>query len=458
VVRLFNVYYPARTLVLIAGEAVVVCLSFLAAVFVQLGPDSYIALNYEGGYYKILGLTGLMMLCAYYFDLYDLQRLPSRGEVYFRLLMQLATMSFLLAAVAVLFPRFLVGKGVNLMGLVFLTFALLAWRAMYGWMLRQPMLRERVYVLGGGERAQRLVQALRARHELGMDVIGWVGAMGNGSLTRENLSQALLTLRDAKAVDRVIVALSDRRGTMPVRELLDLRLSNVKVEEATGLLEKIDGKISVDELHPSWLIFSEGFRLKDSVIFGRRVLSLLVSTALLVLVLPLLPLIALLIKLTSPGPVLYRQKRVGRNGKVFFCYKFRTMRADAEADTGPTWAGDDDPRITKIGHILRSSRLDEIPQLWNVFKGDMGFVGPRPERPEFVEWLSREIPYYNLRHLVRPGLTGWAQISYQYGASLEESKEKLQYDLYYMKNISMAFDLYIVFLTIKIVLFGRGAK
>ena len=190
-VRLFNVYYPARTLVLIAGEAVVVCLSFLAAVFVQLGPDSYIALNYEGGYYKILGLTGLMMLCAYYFDLYDLQRLPSRGEVYFRLLMQLATMSFLLAAVAVLFPRLLVGQGVFLMGLVFLTFALLAWRAMYGWMLRQPILRERVYVLGGGERAQRLVQALRTRHELGMDVIGWVGAMGNGSLTRENVSTNL---------------------------------------------------------------------------------------------------------------------------------------------------------------------------------------------------------------------------------------------------------------------------
>jgi sugar transferase (PEP-CTERM system associated) len=315
-----------------------------------------------------------------------------------------------------------------------------------------------VYVLGGGERAQRLVHALRTRHELGMDVIGWVGAMGNGSLTRENLAQALLPLRGAKAVHRVIVALSDRRGTMPVRELLDLRLSNVKVEEAAGLLEKINGKIEVEELHPSWLIFSEGFRLNSTIIFGRRVMSLLISAVLLLLVLPLLPLIALLIKVTSPGPVLYKQKRVGRNGQVFFCYKFRTMRADAEADTGPTWAGDDDPRITKIGRLLRSTRLDEIPQLWNVFKGDMGFVGPRPERPEFVEWLSREIPYYNLRHLVRPGITGWAQISYQYGASLEEAREKLQYDLYYIKNISMAFDLFIIFQTIKIVLFGRGAK
>ena len=457
-VRLFNVYYPARTSVLVAGEAAVVCLSFIAAVFLQLGPDSYIALNYEGGLLKILGVTVMAVLCSYYLDLYDLQRLPSRGETYFRLLLQLATMSFLLAALGMLFPRFMVGQGVFLVGLIILTFSLLGWRAMYAWMLRQPILRERVYVLGGGERAQRLVQALRTRHELGMDVIGWVGAMGNGSLTRENLAQALLSLREANAVNRVIVALSDRRGTMPVRELLELRLSNVKVEEATGLLEKIDGKISVDELHPSWLIFSEGFRLNNALIIGRRVISWLISALLLTLVLLLLPVIAALIKLTSPGPVLYKQKRVGRNGKTFYCYKFRTMRADAEADTGPTWADDDDPRITKIGRLLRSARLDEIPQLWNVFKGDMGFVGPRPERPEFVEWLSREIPYYNLRHLVRPGITGWAQISYQYGASLEESKEKLQYDLYYIKNISMAFDLYIIFQTIKIVLFGRGAK
>ncbi len=457
-IRLFNVYYPARTLVLIVGEAVVVCLSFLVAVVFQLGPDSYIKLNYEGGYLKILGVTGLTMLCAYYFDLYDLQRLPSRGETYFRLLMQLGTLSFLLAALAFLFPRFVVARGVYLIGLTILTVALLGWRAVYAWMLRRPFLRERVFVLGAGDRAQRMVQALRTRFELGMDVVGWVGAMGNGSLTREALSQALAPLNGHKTVHRVIVALSDRRGTMPVRELLDLRLRNVKVEEATGLLEKINGKIEIEELHPSWLIFSDGFRLNEGLIFGRRVMSLVISLALLVVVLPLLPLIALAIKLTSPGPILYRQKRVGRRGQVFSCYKFRTMRPDAEADTGPTWAGDDDPRITPVGRFLRVTRLDELPQLWNVFRGDMGFVGPRPERPEFVEWLSREIPYYQLRHIVRPGMTGWAQISYQYGSSLEEAKEKLKYDLYYIKHVSMAFDLYIIFQTIKIVLFGRGAK
>ena len=178
----------------------------------------------------------------------------------------------------------------------------------------------------------------------------------------------------------------------------------------------------------------------------------------LLLSLPLLPFIALAIKLTSQGPVFYRQKRVGRNGSVFECHKFRTMRADAEADSGPTWAGDDDPRITTVGRFLRISRLDEIPQLWNVLKGDMSLVGPRPERPEFVDWLTREIPYYYLRHTIRPGITGWAQVRYEYGSSVEASKEKLRYDLFYIKNMSPGLDFLIFFQTIKTILLGRGGR
>jgi sugar transferase (PEP-CTERM system associated) len=343
-------------------------------------------------------------------------------------------------------------------GLSILTVALAGWRSAYTWMVRQPFLRERVYVLGSGPRAEQLVDALRRRTELGMDVVGWAGAMGNGSLTRETLGAYLISLWQNHQVDRIIVALSDRRGMMPVSELLQLRVRGVKIEDATALLEKVNGKLDVDSLNPSWLIFSEGFRLNAAFLVARRVLSVVISLALLVLVLPLIPLIALAVRLSSPGPVFYRQKRVGLHGTVFSCYKFRTMRTDAEADTGPTWAGDDDPRITPVGGFLRRTRLDEIPQLWNVLRGDMGFVGPRPERPEFVAWLSQEIPYYHLRHLVRPGITGWAQTCYEYGASLEQAKEKLRYDLYYIKNISLSFDLYIIFLTVKIVLFGRGAK
>jgi sugar transferase (PEP-CTERM system associated) len=458
VVRIFNVYYPARTVVLVAGELLVVCFSFLLAVWIQLPERSYVVLNYENGFLKILGLGAMAILCSYYFDLYDLRRLATPGETYFRILLVLGAFSFVLAAVGYLFPEMMIGQGVYLVGLSILTFALLGWRSVYAWLIRQPLLRESVYVLGAGARAQEVVHLIRSRPELGMDVAGWAGAMGNGSLTRDELGKAIDSLHGNRTVDRVIVALSDRRGTMPVRELLRLRLQNVKVEEATALLEKINGKLEVDDLHPSWLIFSEGFRLHASLILARRLISIAFSLALLLLVLPLIPLIALAVKLTSPGPLMYRQKRVGRNGKEFVCYKFRTMRADAEADTGPTWAGDDDPRITPVGRMLRQMRLDEIPQLWNVVKGDMSFVGPRPERPEFVEWLTREIPYYHLRHIIRPGITGWAQICYEYGASVEQAKEKLKYDLYYIKHLSVAFDLYIVFQTIKIVLFGRGAK
>jgi exopolysaccharide biosynthesis polyprenyl glycosylphosphotransferase len=190
----------------------------------------------------------------------------------------------------------------------------------------------------------------------------------------------------------------------------------------------------------------------------RRILAISASVVLLLIVTPLIPIIILAIKLDSRGPVLYRQKRVGLGSKVFYCYKFRTMRQDAEADTGATWATDDDPRITRVGKFLRTTRLDEIPQLWCVLKGDMSFVGPRPERPEFVEWLAKQIPFYAVRSAVRPGITGWAQIRYKYGNSVEDAKQKLQYDLYYIKNMSVGLDLLIMFQTIKIVLLGRGAQ
>jgi sugar transferase (PEP-CTERM system associated) len=457
-VRLFNVYYPARILVLVVGEGMIVCASFILAALIQLGQDSFLVLNYEYGFYKILAVTILALICFHYFDLYDLQRTPSGGETWFRLLVVLGVLSFLLAGLSFLFPRLMLGNYTFVVGLSILTFTLFAWRSAYSWLIRQPWLRERVYVLGSGERTKWLVETMRRQPELGMEVVGWAGATGNGSLTHETLGTSLTDQLRKRHVDRVIVALEDRRGTMPVRELLELRLSGIKVDDATAIIEKISGKIEVNDLHPSWLIFSEGFRLNPTFMLARRLVSLTASFLCLVVVSPLLPVISLLIKLTSPGPVLYRQKRIGKNGSVFTCYKFRTMGAGAEADIGPTWASDDDPRITRVGRWLRRMRLDEIPQLWNVLRSDMGFVGPRPERPEFVAWLSREIPYYHLRHIIRPGITGWAQIRYQYGASPEESKEKLKYDLYYLKHLSLSLDLMIVLESVKIVLLGRGAR
>jgi len=240
--------------------------------------------------------------------------------------------------------------------------------------------------------------------------------------------------------------------------MLQLRLNGVKMEEATSWLEKISGRIEVDNLYPSWLIYADGFRFSATFLVLRRLIAILASGILLLVVLPVIPFVILAIKLDSRGSVLYRQQRVGLAGKVFHCFKFRTMRQDAESDTGPTWAGDDDPRITRVGKFLRKSRLDEIPQLWCVVKGDMAFVGPRPERPEFVEMLSKVIQYYPVRSAVRPGITGWAQVKYKYGNTVEDSKEKLQYDLYYIKNASLGLDLMIMFQTVKIVLLGRGAQ
>jgi sugar transferase (PEP-CTERM system associated) len=456
VIRLFKVYYPLRTLVLLGGEALIVWVSFVLGTMLR-NQDSWLLLNVEGGYLKILAITGVVLLFSHWLDLYDSSSLDKNWEQGLRILLVMGFVALALSAVGFLFPEFMPGNGSALLGLIILTCTLFCWRGAYSWMVKQPFLRERVYVLGTGERSARLVHGLRQRASLGIDVVGWTGNIG-GELTRESVASDLLNLARGKGVHRVIVAMPDRRGTLPVEELLDLRLEGVRVEEATSWLEKISGRIEVEHLNPSWLIFAEGFRFSNFFRLVRRLVNFSVALVALLLALPLIPFIVLAVKLGSPGPALYRQQRVGRRGKVFYCYKFRTMRKDAEADSGATWATDNDPRITRVGKFMRSSRLDEIPQLWCVLKGDMHFVGPRPERPEFVEWLAREIPYYGVRHVVRPGITGWAQVQYKYGNTLDDAREKLQYDLFYIKNASLGLDLLIMFQTIKIVLLGRGGQ
>ena len=456
-IRLFKVYYPLRTLILLVGEGLIVWSSFVLGTMLQNREDSWLLLNVEYGYLKIFAVTGVVLLLSHWFDLYDSSNLGAKWDQIFRLLLVLGFVALALSAVGFIYPSILPGNGSALAGLIILTFTLFGWRAAYTWMVKQPFLRERVYVLGTGERAQRLVRGLRERAALGIEVVGWTGDM-EGELTRDAAASHLLGLAREKGVHRVIVAMPDRRGTLPVEELLDLRLAGMKVEEATSWLERISGRIEVEQLYPSWLIFAEGFQFSGLFRLVRRVLNFFVALAGLVISLPLLPFIVLAVKLDSPGPVLYRQHRVGRGGVIFTCYKFRTMRVDAEADTGATWAADDDPRITRVGKFLRTTRLDEIPQLWCVLKGDMNFVGPRPERPEFVEWLSKEIPYYGVRHVVHPGITGWAQVNYKYGNTAEDAREKLQYDLFYIKNASVGLDFLIVFQTIKIVVLGRGAQ
>jgi sugar transferase (PEP-CTERM system associated) len=459
VVRLFNVYYPLRGLLLLCGEAFVICASFLVASRIEFGANSHLVLSFEYGYYKILAVTAIAVICSHYFDLYDPERFAEGSLVYFRLMVVLGTLSIILAALGFCFPRLMLGKHALLLGLVILTGALITWRSSYGWLIRQPYLTERIYVLGDGKLAQRMVQAIWNRPDLGMEVAGWAETLSSEFGNRKALQNDIAAvMKNGQRVSRIVLAMPDRRGTIPVGQLLNLRLRGVRIEDATTLLEKISGRIEIDDLHPSWLILSDGFHIDSAFLAARSAISIAMSLAGLALLLPLLLLIALAIKASSPGPVLYRQERVGLNGMVFTCYKFRTMKSDAEAGTGPAWADDDDPRITPVGRILRKMRLDEIPQLWNVVKGDMALVGPRPERPEFVKWLSKSIPYYNLRHAIRPGITGWAQVNYKYGSSVEDAKEKLKYDLFYIKNMSFGLDLTTLLYTTKVVFLGRGAK
>jgi sugar transferase (PEP-CTERM system associated) len=259
------------------------------------------------------------------------------------------------------------------------------------------------------------------------------------------------------SIERVVVAMEDRRGSMPVRELLDLRLKGVVIEDANSLIERLLGKLPLEGLNPSNLIFTDGFNVSASQQIVRRLISITVSFIGLAICLPFLPFIILAVRLSSPGPIFFSQTRVGLRGRHFTVLKFRTMRQDAETQ-GAVWAIKNDTRVTPLGRFMRTTRLDEIPQLWNVLRGDMAFVGPRPERPEFVQWLTSEIPYYELRHIIRPGITGWAQVRYQYGASLEETKRKLEYDLYYIKHLSVGLDLLIIFETVKTIILRRGAQ
>jgi len=456
-IRLFNVYYPTRTLLLLLCEALIVGGSFLLATTYIIGPDTYIALIYENGILKIVGITVLTLLLSYYFDLYAPQRISERWEIYFRLLLVLSVLSFILAGLIFFYPEINIGANVFFAGVSILAMALVIWRWAYEWIIGLSVFRERVFVLGSGVRARTVVETLRTRRDAGMEVVDGEGkGVFNGQL--EHFAADLRAFCKPKTcIDRVIVAMEDRRGSMPVRELLDLRLRGVVIEDTSELMERLLGRLPLDGLNPSTLIFTHGFNIKTSHQIVRRLISIIASFVGLVLCSPFLPFIILAVRLSSPGPIFFRQTRVGLHGHPFSLIKFRTMRQDAEAN-GAVWATKNDSRITPLGKFMRRTRLDEIPQLWNVLRGDMGFVGPRPERPEFVQWLTQEIPFYEIRHIVRPGLTGWAQVRYQYGASLEETKRKLEYDLYYIKHVSLGLYLLIIFETIKTIVLRRGAQ
>jgi sugar transferase (PEP-CTERM system associated) len=327
-----------------------------------------------------------------------------------------------------------------------------------------PLSRTRILVFGAGPAAQTVGATLKAS-DPNAHIVGYVSGPNEREVSvgaDELLSTGGQTLTETARrlqVDEIVVALTERRsGSMPLRQLLDCKLSGIKVYDIATHFEKTLGQIRIEYVNAGWLIFGSGFNQGFGRTFIKRIFDLLCAALLIVVSLPVIVVTALLIKLESKGPLLYRQERVGRNGKSFFVNKFRSMRTDAEQDGKPVWATANDSRVTRVGAVIRKLRIDELPQLFNVLKGDMSLVGPRPERPFFVEQLTAQIPYFAARHSVKPGVTGWAQVRYQYGSTVEDSQEKLQYDLYYVKNHSLFLDIIILFETVFVVLTAKGAR
>ncbi len=471
-IRLLHAYVPKRTLLLGISEACLIIIALVASALARLGPErASFMLTSQYGSLKILFVSVAFLTCMYYFDLYESAVVSNRREAIVRLIQVLGVAYIGLGLLYYLYPPLQLGRGIFHIGFLIVGMLLLLWRKLFSIVNNMAGIAERVVILGDGTLAESLVREIETRPELGIRIAGRAQMPRSGAqrdihdrvqmpITRSqaSFSEQLAVGSQIPRIDRIVVAMEERRGKLPVDLLLSLKNRGVQVQDGNDVYESITGKVPIESIRLSWLLFSPGSHASRLFLFYKRFASIVISIFGLLLSLPLFPFIALAIKLSSPGRVLYWQNRVGRDGVVFRCYKFRTMRADAESDTGPTWAEYDDPRITRVGRFLRKTRVDEIPQLVNVLKGDMSLVGPRPERPEFVAELDQKIPHYHLRQVVRPGITGWAQILYKYGSSIEDAKEKLRYDLYYVKNSSVGLDLLILFNTIKIVLVGRGAK
>lgn len=454
-----------RVLALAILEGLLITLAVALGAWVRLGDHARLLFLVEDGVQKAVLVAFVCQVCLYYTDLYDLRIVADRRELFVRLTQALGATSFVLAFMYFWFPQLMIGRGVFTVSAVFVAIFVVGWRVTFEWLTRAVGPRERLLLIGTSPGAVELARELHERRdELGVDIIGFVdpdptriGAPVLNPGVIGHVGQVPEIVR-SRQVHRVVVSLADARGKLPMDTLLHMRINDgVAFDHLASVYEKYTGKIAVENLRPSWFVFAEGFRKSAPLMAGKRLIDVTAAVLGVVLAAPLLALVAALVKLTSNGPVLYHQQRVGLHGRVFTVHKFRSMVTGAEAKTGAVWAQKDDERVTPIGSFIRRSRIDELPQLWNILRGDMSLVGPRPERPEFVAQLTEQIPFYGQRHVVRPGLTGWAQVRYTYGASVEDAMEKLQYDLFYIKNLSLSLDLFIILATVKTVLQRKGA-
>ncbi len=457
--RIFGKKYPLRKLILFLGEGFFL---FISIYWVYVNQVQLTSHSFLDTFIRISTAVTVCLLSLYYFDLYTFKYGYSYIEMSTRLFQAIGSACIFLGFFYFLFPGFMPGRGVFLKEIIaFIVFSSI-WRYCYIWFLKKDIGSKPILVVGQGRRIRELLNEIRGNSDCGYIIKGVIVPDTDkekrdiGVQVWKGFDKILDKARELH-IDEVIVAMEEKRGILPVNELLQCKMQGLSVIDGETFIEEISGKLAIDSINPSWLIFKEGFQKDRLTRFGKQVIGSFIALLGLMISLPISLLVGIVIKLESEGPIFFKQTRVGHDGKVFTLVKFRSMRKDAEKD-GAKWARKDDDRVTKVGRIIRKLRIDEIPQMWNVLKGDMNFVGPRPERPEFVESLRKQIRFYDQRHTVKPGITGWAQINYPYGASIEDAKRKLEYDLYYIKHMSILLDLYIILKTVKTILFRQGSR
>jgi lipopolysaccharide/colanic/teichoic acid biosynthesis glycosyltransferase len=454
----------ARQLLLVSFETVLIVFAVVAAAYIRVGWGGWDLLVDDYGVYKTILLAVVTQACLYYADLYDFRIVADKRELFIRMLQALGTASFILAAVYFWFPATMLGRGVFMIAAILVITLVSGWRVLLSWLDERVAPRERLLLVGTSDAAVTLARELHERrYELGVSIVGFVDP-DPAKVGQPVVNPGVIGLVDdipmivrSRGVDRVVVSLADARGKLPMNRLLEMKLGGgVTFDHLASVYEEYTGKIAVENLRPSWLIFSEGFRKSRVVGFLKRAEDVVCASLLFLILSPVMLIVAALVKLTSPGPA--RTIRSGGAARPRVLCAQVPVDADGRGvqDGCGVGAGQRQPR--DADRASSAARLDEIPQLWNVLKGEMSLVGPRPERPEFVAELTEKIPFYGFRHVVRPGLTGWAQVRYTYGASVEDALEKLQYDLFYIKHLSIPFDLFVLFSTVKTVVLRRGAQ
>jgi sugar transferase (PEP-CTERM system associated) len=453
---------PSRTLLLMGVDVIAMVFALVAATLIRC-PEAITVNAGEALFWARLAIVIFTcLLTLYYSELYDFRVVRRRADLLAHTMQALGTACLALAVIYFIAPGASLGRGIALAAAPLMLVLLLSWRLSANATNLLARGDERVLILGTADGGISLVRHILQHPEYNMKVIGFLDEKGQDigkSLVNPRIIGATADIEEIVArekINRIVLSLKERRGSTPVRELLNLKLAGIRVEDVHNCFERLSGRITLEHLSPSWLILSDGFKKSTVLLVAKRIVDILVSSFLLLLVLPFLPFISLAIFFETGSPILFLQTRVGYRGEEFELLKFRSMVQDAEKD-GAQWATVQDSRITRVGRILRKTRVDEIPQLFNVFRGEMSLVGPRPERPVFCRMLEEKIPFFNLRHSVRPGLTGWAQVRFRYGANVEDAKGKLELDLFYIKNLSLIVDLAVLFETVKVVLLRRGA-